>query len=87
MSDEEANHARNLELEHQEYITIEKMDKFLETVDDNANAILNMSIDVHKTLKFLKTYVEENKNLYRENHYECIERTNKKLNMEKKDGR
>ena len=85
MSDEEANHSRNLEIEHQEYITIEKMDKFLETADVNALAILNVSIDVHKTLKFLKTYVEENKNLYRENHYECIERTNKKLKMEKKN--
>ena len=85
MSDEEANHARNLEIEHQEYITIEKMDKFLETADVNALAILNVSIDVHKTIKFLKTYVEENKNLYRENHYECIERTNKKLKMEKKN--
>lgn len=83
----EEYHAHELELQHQEYITIEKMDKFLETVDDNANSILNVSIDVHKTLKFLKTYVQENKNLYRENHYECIERTNKKLNMEKKDGR
>ena len=66
-----------------EDITIEKMDKFLETVDKNTNAILNVAVDIHKTLKFLKTYVEENKNLYRENHYECIERTNKKLKMEK----
>tara|TARA_R110002050_G_scaffold271358_2_gene414775 strand:+ start:144 stop:398 length:255 start_codon:yes stop_codon:yes gene_type:complete len=68
-------------------ITIDQMDKFLEKVDDNSNAILNVSIDVHKTLKFLKTYVEENKNLYIENHYECIRRTNKKLNKENKDGR
>ena len=83
----EEAHARDLELQHQEYITIEKMDKFLKTVDDNADAILHVSIDIHKTLKFLKTYVVENKNLYRENHYECIERTNKKLNMENKDGR
>ena len=78
----EEAHARDLELQHQEYVNIEKMDKFLQTVDKNANAILNVAVDIHKTLKFLKTYVEENKNLYRENHYECIERTNKKLNME-----
>jgi len=78
----EEAHARDLELQHQEYVTNEKMDKFLQTVDKNANAILNIAIDNHKTLKFLKTYVEENKKLYRENHYECIERTNKKLNME-----
>ena len=57
-------------------ITIDQMDKFLEKVDDNSNAILNVSIDVHKTL-----------NLYIENHYECIRRTNKKLNKENKDGR
>ena len=70
-----------------EDITIEKMDKFLETVDENSSAILNISIDTHKTLKFLKTYVEENKNLYRENHYECIRRTNKKLNKENENAR
>ena len=64
-------------------ITSDGMDKFLKTVDDNADSILNISVDIHKTLKFLKIYVEENKELYRENHYECIERTNKKLNKEK----
>tara|TARA_R100000773_G_scaffold44669_1_gene47231 strand:- start:11377 stop:11586 length:210 start_codon:yes stop_codon:yes gene_type:complete len=66
-----------------ENITIEKMDKFLDTVDVNALAIMNITVDVHKTLKFLKTYVQENKNLYIENHYECIKRTNEKLKMEK----
>jgi len=66
-----------------EDITIDKMDKFLETVDVNALAIMNITVDVHKTLKFLKTYVQENKDLYIENHYECIKRANKKLKMEK----
>jgi len=79
-------------------ITSDGMDKFLKTVDDKADSILKITIDTHKrllkeylvemgdlpkTLQWLSAYVRENKELYRENHYECIERTNKKLNKDK----
>ena len=82
---EEENHAYELELQEQEESPIEQMDKFLEKINDNADAILNISIDVHKTLKVFSKYVQINKELSMDNHNKCISEAVKTLNMENKN--
>jgi len=81
---EEENYAYELELQQQEE---EQEDKFFEKIKDESMDNLCKALDTNRNVEWLLQYFLEQRNLYPENHKECINRTNKKLNMEKQDGK
>jgi predicted transcriptional regulator YheO len=76
----EENFAYELEMQQQEE---EQEDKFLKRIKDNNIGMLCLSVDANKNLNWLIQYYLEQEQLYPENHKECINRTNQKLNKEK----